>query len=157
MKVTFKIAETSSEFEEGKKLILMYAESLAIDLAFQDLKTELQNINKQYHKPEGALILAYHAKQIAGCAGIRKLEAGIAELKRMYVLPDFRGHNVGQQLLQFSTETARDLQYKIIRLDTLPEMKKAQALYRAAGFCEIAPYRYNPVEGTVYMEKILTT
>jgi GNAT superfamily N-acetyltransferase len=157
MEVHFKIAETAAEFELGKKLFMMYAESLTIDLSFQNFKTELQEISKQYYKPDGALILAYYQEEIIGCAGIRQLEPGIAELKRMYVLSAYRGNNIGLKLLQFSIETARDLHYKTIRLDTLPEMKKAQELYRATGFSEIEAYRYNPVQGTIYMEKNLTT
>jgi ribosomal protein S18 acetylase RimI-like enzyme len=39
-----------------------------------------------------------------------------------------------------------------MRLDSLPEMKEAQGLYRSFGFREIGPYRVNPIEGAVFME-----
>jgi ribosomal protein S18 acetylase RimI-like enzyme len=48
---------------------------------------------------------------------------------------------------------ARDIGYRRMRLDTVgPVMKDAVAMYRKLGFKEIAPYRKNPMEGTLYME-----
>jgi putative acetyltransferase len=77
-------------------------------------------------------------------------------LKRMYVDPDFRKNKIGRKLLEQCIETATSLGYKKLRLDTLPDMLQAQALYRAFGFYEIPAYRFNPVKGTVYMEKLLS-
>lgn len=44
------------------------------------------------------------------------------------------------------------MNYQYIRLDTLPTMKSAQALYTSLGFYDIEPYVYNPIEGTRFME-----
>ncbi|MDD5571536.1 MAG: GNAT family N-acetyltransferase [Bacteroidales bacterium] len=155
MDILYKIAETNQEFEDGKELFRQYADSLKIDLSFQDFSNELKTINQQYNKPKGALILAYKEGKAVGCVGIRELETDIVELKRMYVLPECRGNNIGQKLLELCIDTAKKLNYSKMRLDTLPDMTKAQNIYRAFGFCEIPAYRYNPVEGTVYMEKNL--
>jgi ribosomal protein S18 acetylase RimI-like enzyme len=59
------------------------------------------------------------------------------------------------KLLDLIIEIAKELNYKSIRLDTLPTMTKAQNLYRSFGFSEIPSYRFNPVSGTVFMEKKL--
>ena len=154
--VLFKTANTNKEFEDGKNLFQQYANSLDLDLGFQDFSNELKLINKQYNKPKGALLLAYKNNVAIGCAGIRELNSNTAELKRMYVQPEYRKYKIGVRLLALAIEIAKELNYKSIRLDTLPAMTKAQELYRSFGFYEISSYRFNPVDGTVFMEKQLT-
>jgi|SRR5579871_1314688 len=151
--ISFIIAENSTHFEDAKNLFVEYSNSLSIDLSFQDFENELKSIAVQYSKPNGALILVYVNDSAIACAGIRKLDDEIAELKRMYVRPEFRGQNMSGQMLVMAINLSKKLNYKRIRLDTLPSMKAAQKLYTAYGFYEIPAYRYNPIEGTVYMEK----
>ena len=123
---------------------------------FPGFSNELKLIGKQYNKPKGALLLAYKNNIAIGCAGIRELDNNTAELKRMYVQPGYRKYKVGASLLTLAIEIAKELNYKSIRLDTLPTMTKAQELYRSFGFYEIPSYRFNPVSGTVFMERQLT-
>ncbi|MCO5949226.1 GNAT family N-acetyltransferase [Mucilaginibacter flavidus] len=153
--ITYRIATTAEEFENGKKLFHEYVISLNVDLSFQNFETELETIDTQYNKPAGALLLAMDGDAFVGCSGIRKLDDETAELKRMYVKNQYRGYQVGVALLQRSCEIAKQLGYKKLRLDTLASMTKAQQLYAASGFYEIEPYRFNPLPGTMYMEKEL--
>ena len=153
--ILFKIANTNKEFNDGKNLFQQYANSLNLDLDFQGFSTELETIGKQYYKPKGALILAYKNNIAIGCAGIRELDKNTAELKRMFVQTDYRKYKIGRKLLELAIDIAKELNYKTIRLDTLPTMIQAQNLYRSFGFYEIPSYRFNPIKGTVYMEKNL--
>lgn len=155
MTVTYRIANTKEDFETGKKLFEEYADSLNVDLSFQDFSKELDTVSQQYNKPSGSLMLVFADDLPAGCAGIRRLDDGTAELKRMYIKDEYRGLKIGVSLLQQSIDLAKTLGYKKIRLDTLANMAKAQQLYKSFGFYEIRAYRYNPLAGTIYMEKDL--
>jgi len=154
-KIKYSIASTEQDFENGKKLFEEYARSLSVDLSFQNFSKELETIDKQYNKPQGGLLLAHDGINAVGCAGVRKLDDHIAELKRMYVQRGYRGYQIGLRLLEHSIELAKELGYQKIRLDTLENMHKAQELYRSFGFYEIPSYRFNPLKGTIYMEKEL--
>ena len=101
------------------------------------------------------VIIAYDDDKPMACGAIRKFEDDVAELKRMYVREEYRGSGVGRELLNELLRKAKALGYTRIRLDTLPGMESAQRLYRALGFYEIMPYRFNPIEGTLYFEKVL--
>jgi ribosomal protein S18 acetylase RimI-like enzyme len=153
--IIYKAAGTASDFEQGKGLFREYVDSLGVDLSFQDFEEELMKVDVIYNTPEGSLLLALKNAQPVGCIGIRKLDEETAELKRMYVKGAFRGCGIGVKLLEQSIETAKRLGYLKMKLDTLKDMVKAQELYRSFGFYEIPSYRFNPLKGTIYMEKKL--
>lgn len=153
--ITYQIATTPQDFETGKELFEEYARSLNVDLSFQNFSKELESIDEQYNEPVGALLLASDGEVSVGCSGVRKLDEQTAELKRMYVKKEYRGYQVGLNLLERSIDLAKKLGYKFIRLDTLENMTKAQQLYRSFGFYDIPSYRFNPLPGTIYMEKEL--
>jgi ribosomal protein S18 acetylase RimI-like enzyme len=93
--------------------------------------------------PLGAFYLVEHAGQVVAMGGLRRSEDGVAELKRVYVRPTGRGHRLGEALARRLVADARMFGYRSVRLDTLPFMGAAQALYEAMGFVDCAPY---PVE-----------
>lgn len=153
--IVVKIARTGKEFEDGCGLFRRYAQTLDLDLGFQNFPEELEKIDQLYNKPGGALLIAYKDEIAIGCVAVREQIPGTAELKRLYVHEDYRNYKIGRKLLDLSIGIAKELGYKSIRLDTLPNQTEAQRLYRSFGFYEIAAYRFNPVPGTVYMEKKL--
>jgi len=150
-----RIAQSAADFDTAKQLFLEYAESLGFDICFQNFEQELVDIRVQYGAPNGCLLLATTGGQAVGCAGVRRWEGGAAELKRMYLRPSARGAGAGRRLLQAALEQARQLGYRSIRLDTLPNMQAAISLYRSLGFDDIPAYRENPFEGAIYLEKTL--
>jgi putative acetyltransferase len=129
-----------------------YAASLGIDLCFQGFEQELAGLPGSYAPPQGRLLLARQDGQMAGCIALRPLEPGACEMKRLYVRPAFRTHGIGRVLVDRLIQEARHAGYRQMRLDTLPSMATALALYRRLGFREIAPYYKNPVEGAVFLE-----
>lgn len=145
-------ANTNKLVAEAKELFQEYAESLGFDLCFQNFDAELDSFPAQYSPPTGDLFLALSESQPIGCVGIRFLEEGICEMKRLYVRPNFRGNNAGTELSEAAIKAAKTLGYKRMRLDTLSSMEIANRLYKSLGFVEIEPYRHNPIEGAIYLE-----
>ena len=148
--------KSEEQISEIKELFREYSTSLGFDLSFQNFQQELGDLPGEYSPPEGRLILAVYNGQTAGCAALRKSADGISEMKRLYVRPEFRGLGIGRALAEVIIEEARIIGYSSMRLDTVSSMEDASRLYRSLGFRETGPYRYNPLENAVFMEKKLS-
>lgn len=147
--------ESKENLEHIRELFKEYAAWLGFDLSFQDFEREFAELPGDYSPPDGQLLLATYRAQIAGCVALRKFSEGVCEMKRLYVRPQFRGKGIGRSLSESIIAEARKAGYKQMRLDTVPSMQKAIALYHSLGFKEIEPYRHNPIEGATFMELTL--
>jgi len=151
--LTLAQAESPAQIAQARELFLEYAQSLGFSLCFQNFDHELAGLPGDYAPPDGRLLLAEYEGQLAGCVALPELEAGICEMKRLYLRPRFRGKGLGRVLAERIIAEARTIGYQRMRLDTVePVMKDAVAVYRKLGFKEIAPYRANPIAGAMYME-----
>ena len=147
---------TPAQLDAARQLFREYVESLDFDLNFQNVEQELDRLPGPYAAPTGAILLAYEDEGPAGVVAVQPLdEEGVCEMKRLFVRPKYRGRGVGRALAKAILETARDMDYDIMRLDTVASMTSARALYRSLGFEERSPYYDNPLDGAVYMERSL--
>jgi putative acetyltransferase len=151
--LSFVQAQMPDHIAQARELFLEYAQSLGFSLCFQNFDQELASLPGDYAPPDGRLLLAEFDGQLAGCVALHKLEAGICEMKRLYLRPQFRGKGLGRTVVDRIIADARQIGYSRMRLDTVePVMKDAVAMYRRLGFREIAPYCNNPMAGALYME-----
>jgi ribosomal protein S18 acetylase RimI-like enzyme len=155
---TVEIVEAHVEprLDDARRLFEEYAASLGVSLEFQDFGSELATLPGDYAPPDGRLLVALCQGRAAGCIALRKLADRMCEMKRLYVRPEFRGAKIGRALAEALTAQACAIGYTRMRLDTLPSMERARAMYASLGFREIAPYRYNPIAGTTFMELSLS-
>lgn len=86
-------------------------------LEIQNYDEELAHLETKYGLPYGRLYLAYDDEKLAGCIGLRKIDAQSCEMKRLYVRPAFRGKQIGSQLVKRIIADAREIGYAHMRLD----------------------------------------
>jgi len=134
-----------------------YANTLGIDLAFQDFASELASLPGKYAAPHGRILLAVKNEEVVGCVAMRPLDQNVCEMKRLYVRPIGRGQEIGKRLAVRICQIAKESGYKRMRLDTLPNMQAAQSLYDSIGFKPIAAYVFNPIDGARFLELDLAT
>lgn len=140
--------ESAERVAIARGLFREYAAAIGTDLEYQGFAAELAALPTPYVPPAGALLIAQVDDAVAGCVGMRRLDERTAEMKRLYVRTTCRGLGLGERLVRAVIEAADAAGYRELRLDTLPSMVSAQALYRRLGFVEIPPYGTSYLPGT---------
>lgn len=150
------ITEEGPLLQQVRQFFKEYEQALGEDLRFQSFGVELENPLKKYDAPHGAILLAYNDGQPCGCIALQPLaEAGVCEMKRLYVQPAHRQYGIGKILVEKIIAIAKEKGYQTMVLDTLERLQAAIRLYEAVGFVHTTAYYPNPIADVVYMKKAL--
>jgi putative acetyltransferase len=158
LRITQALAEPA--ISQARNLFREYALLPGVMPCLQDFERELSSLPGQYGPPTGRLLLALRLgpagiDERVGCVGLRKLEDGTCEMKRLYIRPNLRREGAGRALVEAVIPEARTMGYSKMRLDTLPIMLEAQTLYKGLGFREIPFYLKNPTPDALCFELAL--
>jgi GNAT superfamily N-acetyltransferase len=123
------------------------------------LETILPPFLTELRPPKGVMYILEADGKTVGMGALKRLEEGVAEVKSMYIQPEYRGCGYGKQMLDKLIELARMLGYETIRLDTVEFMVAARRIYESAGFSARGPYPGTTVQVDddvhIFMEKKL--
>lgn len=150
-------ARSEAEIAAAGRLFREYAAFVAPKICLYDFDSEMNDFPAPYVPPMGVLLLAQGRDgSVEGALGIRPLdEEGACEMKRMYVRDAYRGTGLGRALGQAALSWARCAGYRTMRLDTIPELEAAIALYKDLGFRPCEPYNPNPPDRVLFFERDL--
>ena len=124
------------------------------DEELKDMYTAYQAANKQFYVVE-------LDGEVLGCAGVAPLDgeenSGICELRKMYFDKRLRGQGAGKKLIDLCIEKAKEIGFHTMYLETIPEMKVAQNLYKSRGFDYLDSARGNTCHSAcqVFMQRSL--
>ena len=152
-----RIEDIRSLFSEYTNMLVSINPEFHLYLEIQHYDDEKENPSLKYALPDGRLYLDISDDGIArGCIALRKLSDEKGEVKRLYVCPEYRGNGIATALVERIIEDARNIGYKELYLDTLPELESAVKLYKSFGFEETGQYNDSPVDKTIFMKLSLT-
>jgi GNAT superfamily N-acetyltransferase len=95
--------------------------------------------------PEGIFLVGYEDERPIAIGGLRRLQDGICEIKRIYVVPNARSRGVGRALLTALEQAGRQLGYERARLDAGPKQQHSRALFEKTGYLQIPKYNDNHI------------
>jgi len=153
--IEIRCAVTPADLEAARVLLRQYRAIPGVGECVVGFAAEIEGLPGRYAEPEGTLLLASLNGRTAGCGAVRKLAPGVCEMKRLYVEPSARGSGLGRALAVALIEAGRTRGYRTMRLDTLPFMQSAIALYGALGFMQIERYDAGSPQNALYFELAL--
>ena len=165
--VTIYQAQSKEDLEHARELFFefltwaiekskeIYNEDIDIDEMVNRSMSEIDN--GVFSPPHGRLIIAKEQNQAIGIGCLKRIRSKTCEIKRMYVRPDYRGKKIGKYLLEKLIQSAKEIGYSKVLLDSARFMEKAHFLYQSLGFREIEIYSETEMtedfqEHMIYME-----
>jgi ribosomal protein S18 acetylase RimI-like enzyme len=135
--------------------LLAYLAHIGEEFDGEDLDHDIAHWEAEYDGASGVLLVVESPSgEIVGTAGVRSLEPGVGEIKRMWIRPACQGLGLGRWLMTRCLDEARARNFQVLRLDSERSMKAALHLYRSVGFKEIADYNGNR-RAQIWMETTL--
>jgi len=155
---TIRSPQSSDEWEVVKKLLIDYRNEFDDQTCFTSFEQEMDNIEQYYSDTDKIKLIAVdeETETVAGCVAMRPYKPGVAEMKRLYVVPAFRGYKLGRMLAEAIIEKAVEQGFHSMILDTMYEMQAAQQLYYNLGFHTIPPYHQQDESKVICFEKQLS-
>lgn len=146
--VEIRVVSSKADEADAADLMAAYltwgAEQLRKEYGIEEPPADAAHVRaglEGYRAPAGGcLLVAYSAGRPVGVGALRRLPDGVAEIKRMYVVPEARSLRIGSRLLDRLLDSARGQGATLVRLDTARFMSAAHRLYRSRGFVECPPY-----------------
>jgi GNAT superfamily N-acetyltransferase len=154
----FSINQASFPKDEDAVLAIFreYIASAPVSLDYQQNEDEFQKIESKYSLPDGVVFLVYKDDDVIGCAAFRRVNDNVCEMKRVYIRPTERGHNLGEKLVKTLMSCAKENGYSRMCLDVLADFETARRLYEKLGFEPADPVSYNPIPGTNFLGRDLS-
>ncbi|QIX60775.1 GNAT family N-acetyltransferase [Hymenobacter sp. BT18] len=146
------LRKTTSADADFQELVALLDQDLAIrDGAEHAFYAQFNKIDLIQHA-----VVAYWDDQPVGCGAIKKYDETTAEVKRMFVRPEFRGRGVAGTVLRELEQWAQDLGYTACVLETGKKQPEAIRLYEKSQYARIPNYgQYAGVENSVCLHKAL--
>jgi len=132
-----------------------YIASAPVNLDYQQNEQEFMSLESKYSLPDGMVLLIWKEGEVVGCGAFRRVDNETCEMKRVYVRPVERGHQLGEKLVTKLMKFAKENGYQRISLDVLVDFETARRLYVRLGFEPCDPVSYNPIPCTHFLGRDL--
>jgi GNAT superfamily N-acetyltransferase len=147
--VTAEIAFVDASVDDGPGGDLAQAMRDEIALMYDGLDLDGPSMpaagQAELSPPRGLFIVGYVDGEPVCCGGVKQLRDDACEIKKMYVVPEWRGKGVARKLLHELEHRAQGLGYEVARLDTGPKQLGARGLYESEGYEQVPDFNGNPV------------
>lgn len=143
-----KVKNGAEHLEEVRRLFREYSCIEGAERCFISFENELKELPGVYAEPAGAIRLAFMGGKAVGCAAFKPVDKSTCEIKRLFVLEEYRSNGIGEVLIKDILNLAFK-KYEIVQLETLPIMTSAIRIYERNGFLKVGIE-----DGVILMKKI---